>query len=393
VYIDLQKYKLPPIYKRNNRDCFLDPIRQKLIYITPEETVRQRVVSFLINELKVPANMIAVEENLSHYYKDIKKRADIVIMGYNVKENASSPIAVIECKAPGVLLGEKASVQMIEYADTLLCDYAVLTDGKIMFCYKYDSSKDEYVQITELPKYSDMLFGKYEKLPLEELPERLAFDELESYLDGYSDDIGIHTPAFKAVPSLNLWEGLLDTRHKMPCGKYGMFELLEDYGVRLLSYGNAAGGMFYGPYRSFLISVNGSTEFVSLSISTYTKTTKPDVIKTSLNVAIDNEKTSHHALQLIIDDNLSVVNNVCKFYHHGRIAVGNIGSGKVSELRAFISDRCPEIICSEKFLLGTLVNDRLWHLDDPKVVELIENLISYALIRDEYRTFVKENRK
>ena len=122
MYIDLQKYKLPPIYKRNNRDCFLDPIRHKLIYITPEETVRQRVGSFLINELKVPANMIAVEENLSHYYKDIKKRADIVIMGYNVKENASSPIAVIECKAPGVLLGEKASVQMIEYSDTLLCD-------------------------------------------------------------------------------------------------------------------------------------------------------------------------------------------------------------------------------------------------------------------------------
>ena len=74
MYIDLQKYKLPPIYKRNNRDCFLDPIRQKLIYITPEETVRQRVVSFLINELKVPANMISVEENLSHYYKDSKKR-------------------------------------------------------------------------------------------------------------------------------------------------------------------------------------------------------------------------------------------------------------------------------------------------------------------------------
>lgn len=393
MYIDLQKYKLPPIYKRNNRDCFLDPIRQKLIYITPEETVRQRVVSFLINELKVPANMISVEENLSHYYKDIKKRADIVIMGYNVKENASSPIAVIECKAPGVLLGEKASVQMIEYADTLLCDYAVLTDGNIMFCYKYDSLKDEYVQITELPKYSDMLFGKHENLPLEELPERLGFDELESYLDDYSDDIGVHTPAFKAVPALNLWEGLLDTRHKMPCGKYGMFELLKDYGVRLLSYGNAAGGMFCGPYRSFLISVNGSTEFISLSVSTYTKTTKPDVIKTSLNVAIDNEKTSHHALQLIIDDNLSVVDNVCKFYHHGRIAVGNIGSGKVSELRSFVSDRYPEIIYGEKFLLGTLVHDRLWRLDDPEVVKVVENLISYALIRDEYRTYVKENRK
>ena len=143
----------------------------------------------------------------------------------------------------------------------------------------------------------------------------------------------------------------------------------------------------------FLFWQYSFTTFISLSVSTYTKTTKPDVIKTSLNVAIDNEKTSHHALQLIIDDNLSVVDNVCKFYHHGRIAVGNIGSGKVSELRSFVSDRYPEIIYGEKFLLGTLVHDRLWRLDDPEVVKVVENLISYALIRDEYRTYVKENRK
>ena len=40
-YNDLSKAQLPPIYKRDGRDCYLDPIRQKLIFITPEETVRQ----------------------------------------------------------------------------------------------------------------------------------------------------------------------------------------------------------------------------------------------------------------------------------------------------------------------------------------------------------------
>lgn len=37
--MDKREVELPPIYKRNGRDCYLDPIRQKLIYITPEETV------------------------------------------------------------------------------------------------------------------------------------------------------------------------------------------------------------------------------------------------------------------------------------------------------------------------------------------------------------------
>lgn len=34
-------YILPPTYSRQGKECYLDPIRKKLIYITPEETVRQ----------------------------------------------------------------------------------------------------------------------------------------------------------------------------------------------------------------------------------------------------------------------------------------------------------------------------------------------------------------
>lgn len=45
---DLSKAQLPPIYKRDGRDCYLDPIRQKLIFITPEETVRKRVISYAL---------------------------------------------------------------------------------------------------------------------------------------------------------------------------------------------------------------------------------------------------------------------------------------------------------------------------------------------------------
>ena len=38
---NLQNLHLPPVYTRNNKKCYLDPIRKKLIYITPEETIRQ----------------------------------------------------------------------------------------------------------------------------------------------------------------------------------------------------------------------------------------------------------------------------------------------------------------------------------------------------------------
>ena len=37
--MNIKRSKLPPVYKRNGKKCYLDPIRKRLIYITPEETV------------------------------------------------------------------------------------------------------------------------------------------------------------------------------------------------------------------------------------------------------------------------------------------------------------------------------------------------------------------
>ena len=63
----------------------------------------------------------------------------------------------------------------------------------------------------------------------------------------------------------------------------------------------------------------------------------------------------------------------------------------MDELRAFVEDKAPELVSGKQFFLGKLTNNRLWNLDDPEVTTFIKNLISYALIRDEYRAFVKKN--
>ena len=397
--INLEKTLLPPIYKRNGKDCYLDPIRKMLIYVTPEETVRQKVISYLIKDLGVPAEMIAVEEHLSHYGVQSKRRADIVIHQVDDTEEVLSPIAVIECKAPNVFLSERTADQMLDYANLLGCEYAVMINGIDCFSYKYIDDSNEYVQIEKLPSYSDMSNGIYEEFDIGELPQRVAFEEMEGILkeslqykmdfDPWEYDISPQTPFELAHAAFNLSECLLDTRIKMPTGKYGKFTLIEDYGVRMLTYGNSSGGTFYGPYRSFLIEYNGSTEFVSFNVTTYWKRVTPDKVKTCLCVAIDNEKTTHHALQLVIDDNVTVEEDVVSFYHHGKIAVGNRGSGKIDELRLFVEDLCPQIISGKRFYLGSLKNNKLWTLEDDNVISLIENLITYSLARDEYRKHVK----
>lgn len=107
-------------------------------------------------------------------------------------------------------------------------------------------------------------------------------------------------------------------------------------------------------------------------------------------MAIDTDKSAHYSLQLIIGDNVVSRDGGFSFYHHGKIAIGNKGSGKISELRSLVEKISPNLICGDKFYLGTLKNDRLLALTDTSVTSLIENLISYALIRDTFRSQVKQ---
>lgn len=399
--INIENQELPKIYVRNGRDCYLDPVRKKLIYITPEETVRQRMISYLINELKVPDYMILVEEHLSKYNISSNRRADIIVHGS--AKNTDYPVLIVECKAPEVFLDEKAHNQVFDYCDALGADYAVVCNGHEMFCYKYCEESDTYEEAVSAPTYEEMLSGKYVKKEIGELPERIPYEKFDEFLDKefagypnefYGDYISKSTPRPIAKAAYNLMEAFFDTRCCIPEGDYGLFRLIQDYGVRMLTYGNAGGGQFFSPYRSFLIEYRGNTEIVSFSFSTYGRSEKENgPIKTCMNVAHDNEKETHHALQLSFDDNVQVVNDMITFYHRGRIAVGNKGSGKIDELRMFVEERYPKIIDAKRFNLGILRNDHLWTLNQPDVIEVIINCIIYALIRDEYRIYVKQNQR
>lgn len=373
---DFMKSKLPPVYDKK----YLDPIRQKLICITPEETVRQHLISYLIESLRVPKDMISIEEPLKHYGLKTRHRADIIINAYDESEDNLYPVAVIECKAPEVYLDEKAFKQVENYADKLECEYCWLTNGEDNFYYCFDEDKNHYVKIEKMPDYEEMLRGEYSPAPAEEPPPRIEFDELEEKYQLYVDDaaIGESTPKKFAVPLVNFFECLLDLNHKFPARQYKIFKLVEDYGIRTLRVGNSSGGNFFGAYRSFIVKYGRATKFVSISVANYGNG------KTTINVAIDRETDSHHSLECVVDRNFEVVGDRIKFYHGGRITKGQ-GALKIAGLRELVSKKYPQIIDGKKFYLGSLTHNRLWYLDDSEVVKVIENLISYALIRDDYR--------
>lgn len=365
-----------------------DPYRQKYVKLTPEEVVRQKTVRFLEQELKVPLYCIRLEQSMRHYQVNSNIRADIVIEGQRKRKNEINPIAVVECKAQHVALTEPVVQQAMDYADSMGCDYIFLTNGVTMRVGKWVEEKKVYLWLEKLPTYVEMCQGKFKPVQQTEPFVRAPFGQWEQAIEDcyWFNEFGKDTPKKMLPFMINLWQCLLDVSHTLPKRQYRLFEVLEDWENRELSFGDHSGGSYYGVYRSFLIRYKRQKMVVSFGFNSFGT-------GSILCVGIENRIHSHHSLQLSMDKNLLCHGNRFQVTHSGRIGVGNIGSGKIEELKKGLEKCYPDILVDNKIVLGTLINDRLFYLDDAAVVTLMENLISYALIRDDYRTFLISKRK
>lgn len=151
----LKDFLPPHIYRIEGQPSYFDPVRKKYVPVTPRETVRQRVVPYLIQELDVPQKMIRIGEKLSYYGLNFRHRADIVIEYFDPVENISRPLTVVECKAIETPLDEAAFNETFDYAEKLCCDYCILTNGEELFCFYLDA--EDYVELEDIPNYHDML--------------------------------------------------------------------------------------------------------------------------------------------------------------------------------------------------------------------------------------------
>ena len=150
----LKDFLPPHIYRIDNQPNYFDPVRKKYVLVTPRETVRQRVVPYLIEELEVPQRMIRIGEKLSHYGLPFRHRADVVIERFDRAGNSTCPVTVVECKAIETPLDDAAFNETFDYAEKLGCAYCILTNGEELFCFYLDA--DSYVELEAVPTYREM---------------------------------------------------------------------------------------------------------------------------------------------------------------------------------------------------------------------------------------------
>ena len=126
-----------------NKRYIFDVIRKKFVLLTPEEWVRQHVLSDLIDK-GISKTRLSVEKQFEVMGQ--KKRFDVVVAGKN-----ASIALLVECKAPTVAITQATFDQIARYQLALNATYLMLTNGMQHFYCQIDREKQAYQFIEHLP--------------------------------------------------------------------------------------------------------------------------------------------------------------------------------------------------------------------------------------------------
>ena len=134
-------------------ETLYDPIRKKDVPATPEEHVRQATVQFLLDEVKVPAHLIAVEFPLSLIDAKTDDRVDIVVHNFRDGAPLSKPWLLVECKAPGEYTWPVLQQQLNKYLRILTPNYVMLALGDAVRYFELDGASGRFKKIEQLPEF------------------------------------------------------------------------------------------------------------------------------------------------------------------------------------------------------------------------------------------------
>ena len=125
-----------------------DPLRKKLVALTPEEKVRQWFIGLLRDSAQVPVHMMMSEVSLKVGTKPY--RADIVVY-----DRTAKPLMVVECKRPDIVLNQAVIDQDIRYNRALEVRYIAVTNGPKTFLFAKEG--DGFVFMEKAPMWEEMI--------------------------------------------------------------------------------------------------------------------------------------------------------------------------------------------------------------------------------------------
>jgi hypothetical protein len=132
------------IRAEEDREFIFDELRKVWIRLTPEEWVRQNFLQYLVQVMRYPASLIAVERELK--LGELKKRFDVLV--YNRQHQ---PWMMVECKAMEVNIDETVLQQVLRYNIAVPVPFLVITNGH--YCAGFEKREQQLQLIDTLPVF------------------------------------------------------------------------------------------------------------------------------------------------------------------------------------------------------------------------------------------------
>ncbi|MEM6722990.1 MAG: type I restriction enzyme HsdR N-terminal domain-containing protein [Bacteroidota bacterium] len=145
IDLDLNSYKsFLQTKKEAGKPYIFDPIRKKHLVLQPEELVRQLLIQYLIQELGISSNRIAVEFGIE--VNQLKKRCDLLIF-----DQTTQPFLLVECKSPKVKINQSTFEQIARYNLSLQVPYLLVTNGLTSYCCQIDFEQHQFAYLEQVP--------------------------------------------------------------------------------------------------------------------------------------------------------------------------------------------------------------------------------------------------
>lgn len=133
----------PPIKTVDQKPQIWCLVRRKWVAFTKEEWVRQNWLNYLIEMMKYPASLMAVEKEI--HLGELKKRVDILIY------KNSAPWILIECKEQDVTLSEQTIQQILTYQTVIQSGILIVSNGNDT--RGFEAKGATVFEIMQIPKY------------------------------------------------------------------------------------------------------------------------------------------------------------------------------------------------------------------------------------------------
>lgn len=144
------KHFLRTFVQMASKQKIWDPLRRRMVSLTPEERVRQWLIGVLMDPAGVPRHQMMSEVELHFGSSDKVWRADVLVYAHG-----GAPLAVAECKRPDVPLTPAVLEQALRYNCVLDVRCILITNG--VETRVFVRKEEGWTGLDHFPDYEEML--------------------------------------------------------------------------------------------------------------------------------------------------------------------------------------------------------------------------------------------